>query len=116
MCARLFVDMGNFSPKFSRPLDSKGLMLTRGGKSGHAVKETKLGAKSGQRPADAEQSRNMLSFGSPGWYAGALGEQPQGDKPMDKKVIGLVGAISGLASLDTAQAATAAGPPSGPSF
>jgi hypothetical protein len=37
MCARLFVDMGNFSPKFSRLLDSKGLMLTRGGKSGHAV-------------------------------------------------------------------------------
>src|ERR1700730_4762591 len=36
MCARLFVDMGNFSPKSSRLLDSKGLMLTRGGKSGHA--------------------------------------------------------------------------------
>ena len=32
---------------------------------------------------------------------------------MDKKIIGLVGAISGLASLDTAQAATAAGLPNG---
>ena len=29
---------------------------------------------------------------------------------MDKKIVGLVGAISGLASFDTAQAATVAGP------